>query len=904
MRNRLFVQILCGLLLCLLPFSALGEDLQNGDGAEQPAFSSISDESIQEASDQGTQEPIVEEAAETSSEVPESDSVIELAPIDLVQEASNEDLFYAYVNAMFRSGRTTNLTFPRMKSLPDPSQVLAPTDFALEQALKEQMVRIASGVQTSTKVSIRLADIGISSWSQIENYEAVIRTLIRDCSYEMYWFGRRIQNGSISKGVVTLPFLVASDFAKSGASYEVDPAQVLAAKAAVENAKQIVSEYASLPDYEKLLAYRDKICSLVSYHYDAARNSSSYGENPWQLIYVFDNDPETNVVCEGYAKAFEYLCNQSVFRSPLINCFCASGSVRFSAGGGGGHMWNILTMDDGRNYMIDLTNSDLGATGSNIRFLAPAASGSVDDGYTFETGDWFPYDTATRLACSDDSLTLSDTPYLISIQMQTYPDKVTYHRGQAFDPAGGKLLLTYHNGTPQAINLPDERVSLSGYDKMQCGEQTIRVAYDHCTTTFRITVTDDVPASIAVTTLPDRTIYLEAKDAFDPAGGEITLTYADGETGTIDLAEAAITGFDNTAVGEQILTVSYGGQAATFPITIRAKTLLTLSITALPDRLEYFEGDAFDPAGGQLFLEYDNDTTETIGFADASVSGYDSGVIGEQLLTVSYRGKGETFTVTVLRKNRIVFEEGALPQTGTVEVDGIPYPVTDNQVLLPYGLDASIMTEYTYNTVSENPHEVYPTGMRVWRVDPFEDIKIASPLPELTNLLQYSGSSIRFSGNKGIRMITSIPKEERTSLIQKDLAGFTLVEYGTVVAWDSELAGSPLLLNGVGAKQAYAYRKGVADPIFKDTGKLIQYTNVLVGLTDEKCVPDLAMRPYMILQFGEETTVLYGGTIHRSIGYIAYQNRNAFQPKTSAYQFLWDIIHYVYGDSFDSDYRG
>ena len=144
MRNRLFVQILCGLLLCLLPFSALGEDLQNGDGAEQPAFSSISDESIQEASDQGTQEPIVEEAAETSSEVPESDSVIELAPIDLVQEASNEDLFYAYVNAMFRSGRRTNLTCRRMKSVPDPSPGLAPTDFGLEQALREQMVRIAS----------------------------------------------------------------------------------------------------------------------------------------------------------------------------------------------------------------------------------------------------------------------------------------------------------------------------------------------------------------------------------------------------------------------------------------------------------------------------------------------------------------------------------------------------------------------------------------------------------------------------------------------------------------------------------------------------------------------------------------------------------------------------------------
>ena len=49
---------------------------------------------------------------------------------------------------------------------------------------------------------------------------------------------------------------------------------------------------------------------------------------------------------------------------------------------------------------------------------------------------------------------------------------------------------------------------------------------------------------------------------------------------------------------------------------------------------------------------------------------------------------------------------------------------------------------------------------------------------------------------------------------------------------------------------------------------------------------------------------LYGGTIYRSIGYIAYQNRTVFKPKTASYNYVWEIIHHVYGDKYDADYKG
>ena len=93
--------------------------------------------------------------------------------------------------------------------------------------------------------------------------------------------------------------------------------------------------------------------------------------------------------------------------------------------------------------------------------------------------------------------------------------------------------------------------------------------------------------------------------------------------------------------------------------------------------------------------------------------------------------------------------------------------------------------------------------------------------------------------------------------------------------------------------------------MFATSGNLTQYTNVLVGFTNDQCKDDIAMRPYIILEDAEgEQFTLYGGTIYRSIGYIAYQNRNAFQPGTAAYNYVWEIIHHVYGDKYDADYKG
>ncbi len=242
----------------------------------------------------------------------------------------------------------------------------------------------------------------------------------------------------------------------------------------------------------------------------------------------------------------------------------------------------------------------------------------------------------------------------------------------------------------------------------------------------------------------------------------------------------------------------------------------------------------------------------------------------------------------------------------TVYINGLPYPVVasgdERYVELPTEEDCSIVTYDFHVGDPDDVHTQYPVGMKVYIVSDGE----ITYVEELDNLLQYSGSSIRITGKKGIRMITSLYKNTKSALTGKGLAGYKLVEYGTVLAFAHEVEGDgDLVLGKSYSRSNYAYKRGVSDPVYANKGDLTQYTNVLVGFNLDQCKEDLAMRPYIILENAEgEQFTIYGGTIYRSIGYVAYQNRNAVKPGTEAYKFVWEIIHHVYGDQYDSDYKG
>ncbi len=240
---------------------------------------------------------------------------------------------------------------------------------------------------------------------------AIMDALLSDFPYEMYWFdkteGMRCQVISNSRRVIQIifNFTVSEDY-MGGNIYATDTTLTGAAAKAADTAREVVRANAGKTDLEKLEAYRDYIYDAVEYDYDAVSGDVPYGD-PWQIIHVFDGDPSTDVVCEGYAKAFQYLCDLSAFDAKMT-CYSVGGKANYVGYPGADHMWNIVTMPDGKNYLVDLTNGDSGLG----LFLVCAQSGSVNTYYDVMTseGDLVRYVYDRELLWNDDVLKLAICP--------------------------------------------------------------------------------------------------------------------------------------------------------------------------------------------------------------------------------------------------------------------------------------------------------------------------------------------------------------------------------------------------------------------------------------------------------------------------------------------------------------
>ena len=229
-----------------------------------------------------------------------------------------------------------------------------------------------------------------------------------------------------------------------------------------------------------------------------------------------------------------------------------------------------------------------------------------------------------------------------------------------------------------------------------------------------------------------------------------------------------------------------------------------------------------------------------------------------------------------------------LEQDGTVTIDGTPYPIRSegNKYYVNLtGITGNYLTRYGYTGTGTAR---YPDSMAVYRLDRTNAGARLIRIPELDNLLLYEGCSIRLTGNKGIRMITSLDEQKKKVLTGEGLAGFTLEEYGTVVMRG---AGNPTLAD----RSNYAYSKANrADPIFARADGRIQYTNVLVNFQPDDYNTELTLRPYITLKdsAGNEIT-LYGGCVTRTIHYIAQQNKDAgiYKPGSAGYRYLENILN-------------
>ena len=296
--------------------------------------------------------------------------------------------------------------------------------------------------------------------------------LMMDLPYDLYWYDKTSDGGMKAymgyvrtedgRAVVTtlyFNFAVSEEFREPGSvqktnwgleneldCYVVNAAKVNAANTAALRARSIVDAYSSYSDYDKLKAYKEEICKLTDYNRDAASSSNTQYGDPWQLIYVFDDDPNTKVVCEGYSKAFQYLCDLSSFENSDTACYTVTGVV---SGNGKTemHMWNIVSLG-GKNYLVDVTNSDTGTMGDGGQLFLAGATGDISTGYTVDVGG-----SRVSYTYSDEQKQLMGE--LLVLSSEAYSDEPVEHQHQWSDVWSNDGTYHWHECTAAGCDVAD-----------------------------------------------------------------------------------------------------------------------------------------------------------------------------------------------------------------------------------------------------------------------------------------------------------------------------------------------------------------------------------------------------------------------------------------------------------------
>ncbi len=294
-----------------------------------------------------------------------------------------------------------------------------------EQRISKELIeKITTEIGNAT-IAINTKELGINDPSLLD-FELVYQTVLRDCPYDLFWNDQEVNNPiSIgSDGTVTFKFAIADEYKDANDPTKVDKDKIIAAIESKKNVDVIVQNNENKDIKDMLKAYQEEICNLTSYNHTERdkynANNPNLDLNAWQPLYVFDKNADTEVVCEGYSKAFQYLCDKSNLPSNT-KCYTVTGTMSGGTGAGG-HMWNIVVID-GKSYLVDVTNSDAGSAGdpeynngSTPLFLAIPTSGSVEEGYTFKLPNgntiFYKYDDDTLKLYGKDSsiLKLSNTP--------------------------------------------------------------------------------------------------------------------------------------------------------------------------------------------------------------------------------------------------------------------------------------------------------------------------------------------------------------------------------------------------------------------------------------------------------------------------------------------------------------
>ncbi|MGM9641579.1 MAG: bacterial Ig-like domain-containing protein [Eubacteriales bacterium] len=274
------------------------------------------------------------------------------------------------------------------------------------------------------------------------------------------------------------------------------------------------------------------------------------------------------------------------------------------------------------------------------------------------------------------------------------PNKVQYEIGETFDSTGLIVAIQYSNGTRKVLGDDDYQLIVS--DPLTAADNSVAVTYFGASTSLSIKVGDDAYiVSLNIIGAPDVLNYFEG-GLINTSGLIIEAYLSDGTRTIVDPRILTFTPALDAPLTTDVTTVVISANdgdadkycSVSFPIVVTKKIPVALVATSSPVKLDYKEGETFDPDGLKLSLIYN----------DGSIV---------ELSIFSFSPSLET--AFVLRADSA--EKVIVYAVYEYEGGQITYPI--EVTVQPTAIENIIVSRYPVKTVYEIGEEFDPTGVEL-----------------------------------------------------------------------------------------------------------------------------------------------------------------------------------------------
>ena len=320
-------------------------------------------------------------------------------------------------------------------------------------------------------------------------------------------------------------------------------------------------------------------------------------------------------------------------------------------------------------------------------------------------------------------------PTSISVKPNTNL-KVKYAIDESFDPTNLFINVTYSDTTTV------ETVSYTGNESdfsfnpstLDTAGASIPVTITWTNNGNDFTCTQSVEvvelSTISINLPPATTRYIKGTN-FDPTGLKINLNYSDSTTDTVIYSTSTSGGFTfngastltlNTVGNPFVITIGYAGKTCEQNVIVAE--LSGIAITTHATKLNYNEGDTFDPTGLVITLTYSDSVTQPIAYNTTTSSDFTFSPTGAltrtgNVITIQYK----TFSTMTMEETLNVKELTSI----AVTTNPAKLSYASGQSLNPNGLvltltytdsnDAVTTDTVTYNSTTQNKFAFNPSGV-------------------------------------------------------------------------------------------------------------------------------------------------------------------------------------------------